>query len=171
LRNFIIFHKKAGNIGYFPLALIEHPRGGLRMKWNIWALPIVMMLFYGSTCFAMEGASHEGVFTYETVEKGIRGDFQIMTLASMNMKDPEGKTHHVMLKLFEDGSDRQMKEATGKVVITSPTNKRGSVPLKNYNGIFAANFTFDEPGKYGVACLINVGKKELLFRFLYPHGK
>jgi hypothetical protein len=84
----------------------------------------------GLDLFCNGGASAEGVFTYETVEKGIRGDFQIMTLASMNMKDPKGKTHHVMVKLFEDGSDGQIKEATGKVVITTPTNKRGRIPLK-----------------------------------------
>ena len=92
-----------------------------------------------------------------------------MSLASMNMKDPNGATHHVMIKLFHDSMNHPIKNAVGKVKIIKPDGKEQTNSLKNYNGIFAANFTFGENDKYGVICLVIVDGEKHIFKFWYPH--
>ena len=119
---------------------------------------------------AMEKTSPDGTFEHIIVEKNIRAEFQIMSLASMNMKDPNGDTHHVMVKLFHISINQPIKNAVGKVKIIKPDGKEQTNSLKNYNGIFAANFTFGEKGKYGVICLVIVDGEKHIFKFWYPHG-
>ena len=109
-------------------------------------------------------------FKYQAVVKNIRAEFQIMSLASMNMKDQNGDTHHVMVKLFHDTMNHAIKDAVGKVKIIKPDGKEQTNSLKNYNGIFAANFSVKKTGKYGVICLVKVGEEKYLFKFWYPHG-
>jgi len=119
-----------------------------------------------------EKMNHEagaGTFEQQMVDKGIRGEFQIMSLASMNMKDPGGATHHVMVKLFDTSGNQPIKEAVGKVKVVGPDNKEQVNSLKNYNGIFAANFTFNNKDKYGVICLVKINGEKHLFKFWYPH--
>ncbi|MBW1837520.1 MAG: hypothetical protein JRF71_11605 [Deltaproteobacteria bacterium] len=111
-----------------------------------------------------------GTYEYQMVVDGVRAEFQIMSLASMNMKGPDGATHHVMVKLFHDSMNHPIKNATGKVKIIGPGKKEQINPLKNYNGIFAANFAFKETGKYGVICLVKVNGEKHLFKFWYNHG-
>ena len=137
----------------------------------IWALP----------AFSMEGHSgHEastpdahgqnkGVFTHEAVVDGIRTEFQIMSLESMNMKDPGGATHHVMLRLFNAKENHQIKEIAGKVKVISPTKEEQTAALKDYSGIYAANFAFTEKGKYGVICLFKSADKKHVVKFWYHH--
>jgi hypothetical protein len=110
-----------------------------------------------------------GIFKQEAVSEGVRAEFQVMTLESMNMKDPAGNTHHIMVKLFSESSDEQLKGAVGKVKIISPSKKETVSELKDYSGIFAANFKVDEPGDYGVICLLKVNDKKPLYKFWYPH--
>ncbi|MGD8720151.1 MAG: hypothetical protein PVG46_00030 [Desulfobacterales bacterium] len=114
-------------------------------------------------------ASHKihGIFKQEAVSEGVRAEFQVMTLESMNMKDPAGNTHHIMVKLFSESSDEQLKDAVGKVKIISPSKKETVSELKDYSGIFAANFKVDEPGDYGVICLLKVNDKKPLYKFWY----
>ena len=88
-----------------------------------------------------------GTYEYQAVVGGVRAEFQIMSLASMNMKAPAGATHHVMVKLFHDTMNHQIQNAIGKVKVIGPGKKEQINPLKNYRGIFAANFTFKETGK------------------------
>lgn len=111
-----------------------------------------------------------GTFKYQAVVKHIRAELQIMSLASMNMKDPNGATHHVMVKLFDDSANHPIKNAVGKVKVIDPKGNEQINSLKNYNGIFAANFSFKKTGKYGVICLVKVGEEKYLFKFWYPHG-
>ena len=118
----------------------------------------------------MEKTSPGSAFQHIANEKNIRAEFKIMSLASMNMKDQSGATHHVMLKLFHDSKNTQVKEAIGKIKITGPDNAEQTDSLKNYNGIFAANFTFNKTGKYGVICLVKVNGEKHLFKFWYPNG-
>ncbi len=113
----------------------------------------------------------ENAFKHEAVSEDIRAEFQVMTLASMKMKDPEGHTHHVMVTLFPKGSDRPLKEAVGKIKVIRPSQKETVADLKYYDGILAANFTADEPGKYGVICMFKVGEKKPLYKFWYEHQK
>jgi hypothetical protein len=119
---------------------------------------------------AMEKTSPGGTFEHTMIEKNIRAEFQIMSLASMNMNDPNGATHHVMVKLFHDSMNHPIKNAVGKVKIIKPDGKEQTTGLKNYNGIFAANFMFNEKGKYGVICLVIVDGEKHIFKFWYPHG-
>ena len=119
---------------------------------------------------AMESASPAGTFKHEAVDKNIRAAFQIMSLASMNMKDPNGATHHVMVKLIHDSMNHPIKDAAGKIKIIGPDGKEQINKLKNYNGIFAGNFSFEKTGKYGVICLVNVDGEKHVFKFWYHHG-
>ena len=118
----------------------------------------------------MENTSPTDIFKHEAVVKHVRAEFQIMSLASMNMKDPNGASHHVMLKLFDDLANHPIKDAVGKVKVIGPAGKEQISILKNYNGVFAANFSFKNTGKYGVICLVKVGGEKHLFKFWYPHG-
>jgi len=119
---------------------------------------------------AMEHSSPTDTFKHEAVVKHIRAEFKIMSLSSMNMKDPNGATHHVMVSLFNDSTNHPIKDAVGKVKVVGPDEKEQTNTLKNYNGIFAANFTFSKNGKYGVICLVKVNGEKHLFKFWYPYG-
>jgi len=114
--------------------------------------------------------SPTGTFKYQAVVKHIRAEFQIMSLASMNMKDPNNATHHVMVTLFNESMNHPIKDAVGKVKVIEPNGNEQINSLKNYNGIFAANFSFKKTGKYGVICLVKVGEEKYLFKFWYHHG-
>ena len=109
-------------------------------------------------------------YSHQMVVDGVRGEFEVMSLESMNMKDPDGASHHIMVKLFHDEMDHQIKEAVGKIKVIGPDEKDQVAELKNYSGIFAANFTFGQAGKYGVICLVKIGEDKHVFKFWYPHG-
>lgn len=119
---------------------------------------------------AMEHTGMTDTFKHEAVDKHIRAEFKIMSLASMNMKDPNGATHHVMVNLFDDSTNHPIKDAVGKVKVVGPDEKEQTNTLKNYNGTFAANFTFSNNSKYGVICLVKVDGEKHLYKFWYPHG-
>jgi hypothetical protein len=118
----------------------------------------------------MEHTSPTDTFKHTAAVKNIRAEFQIMSLASMNMKDPNGATHHVMVNLFHDSMNHPIKDAVGKVKVIGPDGKEQISTLKNYNGIFAANITFSKKGKYGVICLVKVDGEKHTFKFWYQHG-
>ena len=80
-----------------------------------------------------------------------------------------GATHHVMVKLYDNSNNQPVKEAVGKVKVIGPDKKEQVNGLKNYNGIFAANFTFNKKDKYGVICLVKINGEKHLFKFWYPH--
>jgi hypothetical protein len=88
----------------------------------------------------------------------------------MNMKDPNGATHHVMVNLVHDSMNHPVKDAAGKIKVIGPDGKEQINNLKNYNGIFAANFSFEQTGKYGVICLVNVDGEKHVFKLWYHHG-
>ena len=104
----------------------------------------------------------------ETVD-GIRAEFQVMSLAGMNMTDPEGNTHHIMVKFMHEKMDHQITNVTGKIKVISPSGKEQVASLKNYSGIYAGNFTFDEKGKYGVICLFKESDTKHTVKFWYDH--
>lgn len=108
-------------------------------------------------------------FKHEAVVDGVRAEFQVMSLASMNLSDESGATHHVMAKFLDDAGNEQIHQAVGKIKIISPTKKEQIKEIENFNGIFAANFMIMEKGKYGVICLIKVDGQKKLFKFWYPH--
>lgn len=124
----------------------------------------------GTASNAMGKTIPAGTFEHTMIEKNIRAEFQIMSLASMNVKDPNGGTHHVMVKLFHDSMNHPIKDAVGKVKIIKPDGKEQTNSLKNYNGIFVANFSVKNTGRYGVICLVKVDKEKYVFKFWYIHG-
>jgi len=157
-------------------------------KW-ILVFAMVSALSWNSIGLSLAGSSHEGhgdmskshsgtmehgakgdMFSHQDVVEGVRADFQVMSLASMNMKDPEGNTHHIMVKFFNDSMNHQIKDVAGKIKVISPSGKEQEQSLKDYSGIYAANFTFAEKGKYGVICLFKVDGQKRLIKFWYPHG-
>lgn len=122
---------------------------------------------------SMDGMTHGsksegGNFTHSAMVDGIHSEFQVMSLASMNMKDPDGKTHHVMVT-FKRGDDKITK-AAGKVKLIAPSGKEQIAPLKDFGGgNFAANFTIDEQGKWGIICLFKDDAGKHTAKFWYPH--
>ena len=116
---------------------------------------------------AMDHHTMEGAFKHEMTMDGVKAEFQVMSLESMNMKDPNGATHHVMVKFFNADTGAQIKKAVGKIKIITPSKQESVASLKDYNGIYAANFSIDEPGNYGVICLAKVDGKKPLYKFWY----
>lgn len=116
------------------------------------------------------GTSHDGkTMKHEVMVDGIHTEFQVMDLASMNMKDKDGRTHHVMVTFMKDGE--KITKAVGKVKIISPSKKEQTAALENFgNGVYAANFTFDEEGKWGVICLFKADAGKHTAKFWYTHN-
>ena len=123
----------------------------------------------------MQGMDHgsehkDEAFKHSAMVGDLHTEFQVMDLASMNMKDPEGKTHHVMATFKRDG--HAIMKAAGKVKLISPSGKEQMASLEDYgSGVFAANFTIDEPGKWGVICLFKEEMGQHTVKFWYNHMK
>lgn len=109
-----------------------------------------------------------GTFTRMEMVDGIHVQFEVMDLASMKMKDPEGNTHHIMVSFTKD--THKLENIAGKVKVIAPSGKEQVGTLKNYgSGVFAANFTFNEPGDWGVICLFKDDQQKHTVKFWYPH--
>jgi hypothetical protein len=117
----------------------------------------------------MAGMKGMQSFKHQAVVDGIEADFQVMSLASMNMKDPQGNTHHIMVKLVKEGSDQPIADAMGKIKVIGPDKKEQTSALKHYGDMMAGNFTFDTPGKYGVICLFVENGQKHVVKFWYPY--
>lgn len=116
---------------------------------------------------AMGHAVAPAEFKQELTAEGIRAEFQIMRLDSVNTKDPKGATHHVMVKFFDAASGAPIKDAMGKVKVIAPSKAEAVEDLKDYSGTYAANVTLAEPGAYGIICLAKVKDQKPLFKFWY----
>ena len=117
----------------------------------------------------MDHTGMGGTFKHTATEGGIDADFQVMSLASMNMTSDKGETHHIMVNLSRADGGTPIKNAVGKIKVVGPDGKEQVSTLKNYSGVLAANFTFKEPGKYGVICLLKNEDKKQVFKFWYHH--
>ncbi len=114
------------------------------------------------------GAQEMKTFKEMVMVDGIHAEFQVMELASMNMTDPKGHTHHVMASFMKD--NEKISQAVGKIKLISPSGKEQIATLKDFgSGMFAANFTIDEKGKWGVICLFKDGGEKHTAKFWYPH--
>jgi hypothetical protein len=142
------------------------------MKRYFLLFAIVSLIFAGHS-MAMEGMDHstgnkDGSFTHTAMAGDIHTEFKVMDLASMNMNDPEGKTHHVMATFTRNGE--KISNVIGKMKLVAPSKKEQLADLKDYGGgIYAANFTIDEPGKWGVICLFKDQKGKQTVKFWYSH--
>lgn len=138
-------------------------------------IALISLVFAGNSMAmqGMEGMDHgsgkkDGNFVHAAMVDDLHVEFQVMDLASMNMKDPEGKTHHVMATFQRN--DEKVIKAVGKVKLISPSGKEQIAELKDYgSGVFAANFTIDEPGKWGIICLFKEEGGKHTVKFWYPH--
>ena len=117
----------------------------------------------------MGSSSEGGTFKHHASMDGMNADFQVMSLASMNMTSDKGETHHIMVNLAVADGGTPIKNAVGKIKVMGPDGKEQVSSLKNYSGILAANFTFTEPGKYGVICLVKNDDEKRVFKFWYHH--
>lgn len=142
------------------------------MKKTIALISFFTFILAGSA-FAMQGMQHGSEkkpdsYMHAEMIDDIHAEFQIMDLASMQMTDPEGKTHHIMATFMK--SDAKITSAVGKVKLIAPSGKEQIGDLKDYGGgSFAANFTIDEPGKWGVICLFKDESGQHTVKFWYPH--
>ena len=117
----------------------------------------------------MEQPGMGGMFKHHDSMDGMNAEFQVMSLASMNMTSDKGETHHIMVNLSEADGGAPIQNAVGKIKVIAPDKTEQESTLKNYNGILAANFTFKEPGKYGVICLLKNQDEKQVFKFWYNH--
>merc|ERR1711879_21780 len=118
---------------------------------------------------AQDGAK-SGHFKHADMADGIHTAFQIMSLASMKMKDPEGKTHHIMVSFSQN--NQRMKAVVGDIKVVSPSGKDQVGELKHFGGgMYAVNFTFDEVGEWHVSCHFRVQASEHTINFAYPHDQ
>lgn len=143
---------------------------------------VLAMAFAITPAIAMEDHSKMGsdmkdsmsesgmdTFKHQASNDGVDAEFQVMSLASMNMKSKKGETHHIMVNLSKtDGGDK-IKKAIGKIKVIGPDGSEQISSLENYSGILAANFNFEKPGKYGVICLLKNNEKKHQFKFWYEH--
>jgi hypothetical protein len=113
--------------------------------------------------------SQMDTYKHKAVVDGIQAEFQVMRLADMNMTDPQGRTHHIMVQLSKEGMDHPIADAVGKIKVIAPDKKEQTGVLKRYGDMMAANFTFDAPGKYGVICLFKENGRKHVVKFWYPH--
>jgi len=144
----------------------------------IWAL--VVPSFTGAQHQGHDMSSHgsggmgqtqsSGTFTDQVVDQGVRAEFQIMSMASMNMKDANGATHHIMVKFVREGTNEQIRNVIGRIRVVSPSGKDQVETLKDYSGMYAANFSFPEKGKYEVTCVFKADDKQHVIKFSYPQG-
>ena len=114
-------------------------------------------------------AGHGGSFKKTMMEGDLHAEFQVMSLASMNMTDPAGNTHHIMVKMTRGQDDQPLKGVIGKIKMIAPSGAEQESVLKDYGGILAANFTFKETGNHGVICLVKIEDHKQVFKFWYPH--
>ena len=117
----------------------------------------------------MDHTGMGGTFKHVATQGGIDAEFQVMSLASMNMTSDKGETHHIMVNLKETDGGAPIKNAVGKIKVIAPDKSEQEATLKNYSGILAANFTFNQSGKYGVICLLNENDEKQVFKFWYEH--
>lgn len=115
---------------------------------------------------------HQAMETYkhQVVVENIRVEFQVMSLASMDMTDPAGNSHHIMVSFFHDGMDHQLEGVVGKIKVISPSKKEQTNSLQDYGSILAANFSFNETGNWGVICMFKIDGKTRVAKFWYPHS-
>lgn len=118
----------------------------------------------------MDHSGPDHPFKHSAMMDGIHSEFQVMSLESMNMTDPDGNTHHIMVKFTRGDKGEDIKGAVGKIKVIAPSGEEQISTLKDYGGTMAGNFTFKKKGKYGVICLVKVGNDKRVFKFWYPHG-
>ena len=111
-----------------------------------------------------------GTFTHQVVDQGVRAEFQIMSMAGMNMKDAAGATHHIMVTFVREGKNEQIRNVIGRIRVVSPSGKDQVETLKDYSGMYAANLSFPEEGKYEVTCVFKADDKQHVIKFWYPHS-
>ncbi len=154
---------------------------------------ILALLLAASPALAMQGTDHGGHAamsdktmdhsatgnghndtsgSYKHVDNsdGVQAAFQVMSLESMHMKNADGKTHHIMVSLSKN--TQKMKKAVGEIEVVSPTGKKQIGKLMHFGGgMYAANFTFDEPGDWSVTCTFESQGTKYAKQFSYPHHK
>ncbi|KJS01474.1 MAG: hypothetical protein VR65_08615 [Desulfobulbaceae bacterium BRH_c16a] len=142
---------------------------------RFYVLIALISLTFAAGAGAMEGMDHGSTqkgeaFVHAAMVDGIHAEFQVMDLADMNITDPEGKTHHIMVSFLKN--NEKITKAAGKIKLITPSGQEQISDLKDFgSGVFAANFKIDENGKYGVICLFKDEAGPHTVKFWYEHHK
>lgn len=155
----------AGLIAIPAAAMQGHDSSGS----NGGAMQTDQKMDHGAKDNQMDHTGMVGTFTHTASEGGVDATFQVMSLASMNMASEKGETHHIMVELEATEGGAPIESALGKIKVIAPDKSEQERMLNDYNGILAANFTFKEPGKYGVICLVKLDGQKQVFKFWYHH--
>ena len=75
---------------------------------------------HGAHGMQMDHTDMGGTFKHTATEGGIDAEFQVMSLASMNMTSDKGETHHIMVNLKETDGGAPIKNAVGKIKVIAP---------------------------------------------------
>ena len=87
----------------------------------------------------------------------------------MNMKDPSGATHHVMVRFFNANTGTQLEKVSGDIEVVSPSNEIFVANFRNYKGVYATNISFNQLGKYKIVCYAKIDNKNPLYQFWYNY--
>ena len=130
-------------------------------------LMMLMVLLFAGGAVAMDMSE---TFSHRSQVDGIEAQFEVMSLASMNMTDPDGNTHHLMAQFKKDG--KNITGLVGKVKIISPSKKSQVVNLDSYpGGNYAAKFVVAEMGDWGIICQFKDEAGVHTVKFWYPYHK
>ncbi|WP_156792182.1 hypothetical protein [Desulfotalea psychrophila] len=131
-------------------------------------LTMLMVLLLAGSAVAMDMKGE--TFSHKATVDGVMAEFEVMSLASMNMTDPDGNTHHIMAVFKKDG--KNMTGLVGKVKVISPSKKSQVLNLDSYpGGNYAAKFVVDEMGDWGVICQFKDEAGVHTVKFWYPYHK
>ena len=85
---------------------------------------------HGGHGMQMDHTGMDGTFKHTATEGGIDAEFQVMSLASMNMTSDKGETHHIMVNLKETDGGAPIKNAVGKNQGDRPGQNRAGKPFE-----------------------------------------
>lgn len=123
----------------------------------------------GSDDFGMNKYESGGKFNYSMTKDGVIAKFLIINLENMNMKDPSGATHHVMVRFFNANTGTQLEKVSGDIEFVSPSKEIFVASIRDYKGVYAANISFIQLGKYKIVCHAKIDKKNPLYQFWYNY--
>lgn len=76
-------------------------------------------------------------------------------------------THHVMLVVTDESTEKPAENAEVEVQIASPSEKTCSQKLKEMMGHSCGGLTLEEKGEYGITAAIKVGVRSSSVKFKY----
>lgn len=76
-------------------------------------------------------------------------------------------THHVMMKLTDSATAKEIKDAEVKISVTSPSNKTVTVKLASMMNHFGGGLALDEKGRYTLDVWVTTEERTRTTSFMY----